>query len=118
MDPRAKSDTIDVISIDDATGTVQLHAIVEGDWTNYDERMDNILRKMNLYLFFVRSGQLAADRRYQGRPVKFMINVEQHPPQLALIGFARMKDHLGREGIALGVTCGFDITEITLPGCK
>ncbi len=115
MSETPRSNVIDMISVDDAAGTVCLHALIEGGWSDYDGKMDLLLRKLNAYLFFVLDGQLARDSKYRGLPVRFLINSEERPPSLALVGFSRMREHLKGHGIGFAVTCGFDLSELSLP---
>jgi hypothetical protein len=108
--------TIDLISVDEATGHARLHLLVEGEWINYDAKMEWILERLNTYIGFVASGQLAAREKYQHRAVKFLVHCEMEPPPLALITFGRMKRHLEEQAIQLGVTVGREAKkEISLP---
>jgi hypothetical protein len=112
----ADMNTIDLISIDDTTGHVRLHLTVEGDWPNYETKMDWIRQRLNTYFFFVQSGQLATREKYRDRLIKFLVHCETRPPPLALITFGRMKRHLEGQSIALIVTVGRELSAaIALP---
>ena len=77
-------ENIDLISIDPKTGQVLLHLIVDHDWIDVEERLHWIRKRLNLYIGFVRSGQLGTDPKYAGRGVRFLINSEVFPHLLPL----------------------------------
>lgn len=110
------TNTIELISLDENTGHARLHLSVDGDWSDYDRKIEGVLERLNIYIGFVASGQLAAREKYRGRRVKFLVHCEQQPPNLALVTFGRMKRHLEHQSIDFGVTSGPNLSqEIPLP---
>jgi hypothetical protein len=109
-------DVIDLLSLDEAAGFARLHLVVEGDWPDYEAEIDRIRRRLNAYIHYVTSGQLAMKQGFAGRPAKFIVSCETAPPALALLTFSRMKRHLASLGIGMGVTVGRDLDrEVNLP---
>lgn len=112
-DNNVEGDSIDFISLDENPGWVVLHLLLKGPWTDTESTIHWVRRRLNLYIGYVTSGQINANPRFRGLPVKFLVHCELPPPPLALTSFARMKAHLSGLKIALGITVGSDVkTEV------
>jgi hypothetical protein len=110
-----EGDSVDLISVDEVTQCVVLHLLFKGEWNSPENQLQWIRRRLNLYLGFVLSGQLAGNPQYQGLSVKFLIHCESVPPTTAITTFSHMRLHMIKYKIGFGVTVGSAITkEITL----
>jgi len=108
--------TVDMISVDDATGDAILHLVVEGPWNDVPERIEWLRTRLNVYSAFVTTGQLAAAEKYRGRRAKILVHCEVQPPSQCLLALTSMRQYLIALSIAFGVTVGRDLkTEVELP---
>src|SRR5215472_13335467 len=122
-DPRqegnVEGDSIDLVSVDEASGCALLHLLVKGPWSEPENTLHWVRRRLNVYIAFVLSGQMRQNPRYGALKPKFLVHCECVPPPIALTTFARMREHLGDRQIAFGVTVGPDVkTEVALPDAE
>ena len=104
------NDMVDLISVDPTKGVVEMAIIDDRTWDDYEEHMQWLLRKMNLYIAYVKSGQINDDPNCVGKQVQFVIHFDGRPPQPARRTVQKMRNHLQESGIGIEVTDSNDIT--------
>ena len=105
---------IDALGVDPVDGRAVLFLFVGGGWDEYAEMMSTVEVRMNQYIEFIISGQLAEQPQMSGRAARIEICSEAPPPNLGLLTFVRWRDHLKNLDIALRVCQGADRREIPL----
>jgi len=104
-------DVIDLMGVEPETGVVVLHVIDDKTWEDYEAHMRWLIDKLNLYIGYVRSGQINQDARYANRPPKFLVHFNGPAPKDARQVMLRIRDHMAQRRIALGVTEATDVPE-------
>ena len=94
--------TVDVISVDDRSGSVVLTVSDHLDWTDSTEHQILLQKKLNSYLSFVESGEiLERYPRAKDRPVVFRIVFKFKPDQEAMGFLTRAKEIVESAGFQL-----------------
>lgn len=97
-----QADVIDYISTDRATGSVLLTVSDHLTWENAEEHLSVLQRKLERYVDFVRSGQLAEQRPDSAERSIVIDVILRHPPsEEGLTFFQNAGKQLEESGIQL-----------------
>ncbi len=105
MNEKNPPEAIDFLSLEN-DDTVLLHLLVNGSWEPYDGVMEWLIQKLDNYVHFVVSGQMAEDTRYRGRAATIIVHSERFPPELAMHTLARVRKAVDAYAISLRLTVG------------